>query len=101
VWMIRTKEREVNAMNAQRRGFPFFPAVLLVAAVAIVVAAALTTWWVLLALVPLTMMLGCAAMMASHGPMSCAPSARRGCCAGGAVSGEAPHERSGAQAPGA
>jgi hypothetical protein len=92
VWMIRTKEREVNAMNAQRRGFPFFPAVLLVAAVAIVVAAALTTWWVLLALAP---------MMASHGPMSCAPSARRGCCAGGAVSGEAPHERSGAQAPGA
>ena len=74
--------------NPQRRGFPFFPLVLLAAAVAIVVTAALTTWWVLLALIPLTMMLGCAAMMTAHGQMSCAPSARRGCCAGGTASGE-------------
>ncbi len=77
----------VNPRDAQRRGFPFFPVVLLAAAVAGVVAAALTTWWVLLALIPLTMMLGCAAMMTA-GRMPCAPRARRGCCAAG-ISGEA------------
>ena len=76
-------------MNTQRRGFPFFPVVLFAAAVAIVVAAALTTWWVLLALIPLTMMLGCVAMMATHRSMPCAPSARRSCCGAGSVSGEA------------
>lgn len=76
-------------MNRQRRGFPFFPVVLLAAAVAIVAAAALTTWWVLLALVPLTMMLGCAAMMTAHRSLPCAPSAGRGCCVAGGTSGEA------------
>jgi UPF0716 family protein affecting phage T7 exclusion len=75
-------------MNTQRRGFPFFLVVLLAAAGAIVVAAALTTWWVLLALIPLTMMLGCAAMMTA-GRMPCAPRANRGCCAAGSTSGEA------------
>ena len=75
-------------MNAPRRGFPLFPVVLLAAAVAIVVAAVLTTWWVLLALIPLTMMLGCAAMMTA-GRMPCAPSARRSCCGAGGMSGEA------------
>ncbi len=69
-------------MNTPRRGFPFFPLVMLAAAVAIVVAAVLTTWWVLLALIPLTMMLGCAAMMTA-GRMPCAPSAHRGCCTAG------------------
>jgi hypothetical protein len=76
----------MNSMNTQRRGFPFFPVVLFAAAVAIVVAAALTTWWVLLALIPLTMMLGCVAMMATHGRMPCSPSAGRGCCAVSALS---------------
>ena len=75
-------------MNTQRRGFPFFPVVMLAGAVAIVVAAVLTTWWVLLALIPLTMMLGCAAMMTARGRMSCVPGARRGCCAGGTASEE-------------
>jgi UPF0716 family protein affecting phage T7 exclusion len=74
-------------MNTQRRGFPFFLVVLLAAAVAIVVAAALTTWWVLLALIPLTMMLGCAAMMTAGRP--CTPRTNRGCCAAGRTSGEA------------
>lgn len=69
-------------MNTQRRGFPFFPVVMLAAVVAIVVAAVLTTWWVMLALIPLTMMLGCAAMMTT-GRMPCGPSARRGCCKAG------------------
>ena len=79
-------------MNTQKRGFQFFPVVLLAAAVAIVVAAGLTTWWVLLALIPLTMMLGCAAMMTAHARMSCVPGARRGCCAGGTASGEVSHD---------
>jgi hypothetical protein len=77
-------------MNALRRGFPSFRVVLLAAAVAVVVVAVLTTWWVLLALIPLTMMLGCAAMMTVRGRMSCAPSARRNCCAGGTAYGRAP-----------
>ena len=72
-------------MNTQRRGFPFVPVVLLAVAVTIVVAAALTTWWVLLALIPLTMVLGCVAMMATHGRMPCHPGARRGCCAASAT----------------
>ena len=75
-------------MRAVKRGFPFLPVMLLAAAVAIVVVSALTTWWVLLALVPVTMMLGCAAMMTAHGRMPCAPSARRDCCAGGTSPGE-------------
>ncbi len=75
-------------MNRQRRGFPLFPVALLVAAVAITVAAALTTWWLLLALIPLAMMLGCAAMMTA-GRMPCAPRANRGCCVASSTSGEA------------
>ncbi len=82
----------VGPMNTRRRGFPFFPVVLLAAAVAIGVAAALTTWWVLLALIPLTMMVGCAAMMTA-GRMPCAPRASRGCCAAGSTSGEASPDR--------
>ncbi len=69
-------------MITRRRGFTFFPVVLLAAAVAVVVAAALTTWWVLLVLIPLTMMLGCAAMMTT-GRMPCTPRASRDCCAAG------------------
>ncbi len=69
-------------MITPRRGFPFFPVALLAAAGAVVVAAALTTWWLLLVLIPLTMMLGCAAMMTT-GRMPCAPRARRDCCAAG------------------
>ncbi len=80
--------REVTPMITRRRGFPVFPVVLLAAAVAVVVAAALTTWWVLLVLIPLTMMLGCAAMMTT-GRMPCAPRASRDCCATGSASGEA------------
>ena len=79
-------------MNTQKRGFPFFPVVLLATAVVIVVVAALTTWWVLLALIPLTMMVGCAAMMTARARMSCVPDARRGCCAGGTASGEVSHD---------
>jgi hypothetical protein len=89
---IEAKEREVNPMNTQRRGLPFFPVVLL-AALAIVVVAGLTTWWVLLALIPLTMMVGCAAMMTARARRSCVPGARRGCCAGGTASGEVSHEQ--------
>ncbi len=77
-----------NPSDTRRRGFTFFPVVLLAAAVAIVVAAAVTTWWVLLVLIPLTMMLGCAAMTTA-GRMPCAPRASRGCCAAGGTSGEA------------
>lgn len=74
-------------MNTQRRGFRVFPVALLVAAVAMTVVAALTTWWLLLALIPLAMMVGCAAMMTA-GRMPCAPRANRGCCPS-STSGEA------------
>jgi hypothetical protein len=62
-----------------RRGIAFVSVVLVAAAVAIVLAAALTSWWVLLALIPLTMMVACVAVMAAHRRMPSA--ARCGCCA--------------------
>ncbi len=71
-----------------RRGIPFIPVVLIAAALAIMLASALTSWWVLLALIPLTMMLGCVTMMATHRRMPGGASAARcGCCAVSSLSG--------------
>lgn len=71
-----------------RRGIPFVSVVLVAAAVAVMLAAALTSWWVLFALIPLAMMVGCVAMMATHRRMPGGPSAARcGCCAVSALSG--------------
>jgi hypothetical protein len=65
-----------------RRGIPFVSVVLVAAAVAMMLAAALTSWWVLLALIPLTMMVACVAMMAAQRRMPRGPSsAGCGCCA--------------------
>ncbi len=75
-------------MKRAKRGIPFFAVVLFAAEGAIIVSAALTSWWVLLTLIPLTMMLGCAVMMAGHGRMQCAPGTRRACCAVSAPSRE-------------
>lgn len=67
-------------MRTQGRGFPLLAAVLLVAAAgALVIAAALTTAWLLLGLVPLAVMLACAAM-GTAGRMPCVSRASRGCC---------------------
>ena len=56
-----------------------------VAAAAVIVAAALTTWWVLLARIPLGMLVGCMAMMATMARMrpGTGMAGQWGCCAGG------------------